>query len=56
MNKFNLKEMTLESAEEECANLVGTPYGHNMIGIILGKVADKFGEEEADKLFEQYQQ
>ena len=56
MSKFDFKNMTLASAEEECANLVGTQFGHNMIGLILSKVADKFGEEEADRLFEEYQQ
>ena len=44
MSKFDFTNMTLESAEEECANLVGTQFGHNMIGLILRKVEEKFGE------------
>ncbi len=56
MSRFDFKNMTLESAESEILSVLGTPYGHNMIGIIIGQVAEKFGETEADRLFEQYQQ
>ena len=55
MSKTNLKTATLEQLEDECAELMGTPYGHNMIGIICQTVEDRFGEKEADRLFETYQ-
>ena len=31
-SKINLKTATLDQLEDECAELIGTPYGHNMIG------------------------
>ena len=34
MSRTNLKTATLEQLEDECMELMGTPYGHNMIGII----------------------
>ena len=52
---FDLNNITLESAKNECFRVYGTRFGHNMIGIIINKVAEKFGEKEADKLFEEYQ-
>ena len=55
MSRLNIKTATLDELENECAELVGTQYGHNMIGIICGVVEDRFGEEEADRLFETYQ-
>ena len=55
MARFNFEKMTLDSAEGEIISVLGTPYGHNMIGIILNQVKEKFGEEEADRLFEKYQ-
>ncbi len=55
MARFDFKNMTIESAEEECENVYGTPYGHNMISIICNQVKEKFGEDEADRLFEEYQ-
>ena len=54
-SRINLKTATLEQLEDECAELMGTPYGHNMIGIICGTVSERFGKEEADKLFNIYQ-
>ena len=40
MRKFDFKNLTLETAEEEIYALQGSQYGHNMIGLILGEVAD----------------
>ena len=56
MSRINLKTATLDELEDECAELMGTPYGHNMIGIICSTASDRFGKEEADRLFETYQQ
>ena len=53
--RFNPKTATLQEIEEECAKVMGTQHGHNMIGILCGIVEDRFGEEEADMLFETYQ-
>jgi len=55
MSKINLETATLEELDYECMRIMGTPYGHNMIGIICNVVEERFGEEEADKLFELYQ-
>ena len=55
MSKTNLKTATLEQLEDECMKLMGTPYGHNMIGIICRTVSDRFSKEEADRLFNTYQ-
>lgn len=49
-NKFDFKNMTLETAEEEIYDLKGTQFGHNMIGLILGEVAKKFGEDFAEEM------
>lgn len=53
--RFNPKTATLQEIEDECANLVGTQFGHNMIGILCGVVEERFGEDDADRLFEEYQ-
>jgi len=55
MAKMNINTATLEELEDECAELIGTQYGHNMIGIICGVVEDRFGEEQAERLFNTYQ-
>lgn len=55
MAKMNINTATLEELEDECAELMGTQYGHNMIGIICGVVEDRFGEEQAKRLFNFYQ-
>ena len=55
MSRTNLKTATLEELEEECASLMGTQYGHNMIGIICNVVDERFGKEEAQRLFNFYQ-
>ena len=54
-NRINLKTATLEEITEECESVQGTPFGHNMIGIMCGVVADRFGEDEADKIYNEYQ-
>ena len=45
MSKTNLRTATLEQLEDECMELMGTPYGHNMIGILCRTVSDRFGEK-----------
>jgi len=55
-SRTNIKTATLEQLEDECMELMGTPYGHNMIGIICGVVEDRFGKEDAERLFDTYQQ
>ena len=54
-SRTNLKTATLEELEDECVELVGTPYGHNMIGIICGVVEDRFGKKDAERFFDTYQ-
>ena len=53
--RINIKTSTLDELEEECMELMGTPYGHNMIGIICNVVEDRFGKEDAERLFNFYQ-
>ena len=55
MSKINIKTATLDELEDECDMIQGTQHGHTMIGIICGVVEKRFGEVEADKLFETYQ-
>ena len=55
MSRTNLKTATLEQLEDVCMELMGTPYGHNMIGIICQTVEDRFGKEDAERLFNTYQ-
>ena len=55
MSRTNLKTATLEELEDECMEVMGTPYGHNMIGIICRTVKERFGKEDADRLFNTYQ-
>ena len=54
-SRVNLKTATLKEMEEECARVMGTTFGHNMIGIICRAAGERFGKEEADMLFETYQ-
>ena len=54
-NRINLKTATLEELENECEEVVGTPYGHNIIGLICNTVDERFGEKEAERLFNAYQ-
>tara|TARA_R110000824_G_scaffold343239_2_gene529856 strand:+ start:193 stop:372 length:180 start_codon:yes stop_codon:yes gene_type:complete len=55
MSKINLKTATIDELEDECDNVQGTNYGHNIIGIICRVVKDRFGVDEADRLFDTYQ-
>lgn len=55
MSRFKIKEATLEELEEQCVEVLGTPYGHNIIGLICQEAENRFGEEEGDRLFELYQ-
>ena len=54
-NKVNLEKCSLKEMEIECIMAQGTPYGHNIIGIICRAAKDRFGKEAADRLFEKYQ-
>lgn len=55
MAKIKLETATIDEIWEECESVVGTQFGHNMIGIMCRVVKDRFGEDEADRLFEEYQ-
>ena len=55
MSRLNLKTATIEELEEECESVMGTPYGQNMIGIICNTVEKRFGEDEANRFFDEYQ-
>jgi len=55
MARLNLQTATLEELENECAELMGTQFGHNMIGIICNVVDERFGKEQAERLFNFYQ-
>jgi|TARA_R110000824_G_scaffold49619_2_gene139300 hypothetical protein len=53
--KINLETATLDEIWDECENVYGTPFGHNMIGIMCNVVDERFGEEEAQELCNSYQ-
>ena len=55
MTKIDMNTATIEELENECYNVQGTAYGNNMIGIICNVVKERFGEDEADRLFDRYQ-
>ena len=55
MSKTNLKTATIEELEDECESVLGTQYGHNIIGLICNIVDKRFGKEEANRFFEEYQ-
>ena len=55
MSRLNIKTATLEELEDKCLELMGTPFGHNMIGIICNQVKNRFGKEEAERLYNLYQ-
>ena len=55
MAKINPRTATLDEIWAECESVLGTPYGHNIIGIMCSIVKDRFGEDEADQLFETFQ-
>ena len=54
-SRINIQTATLKQLENECEELVGTQFGHNMIGIICNVVDERFGKEEAQRLFDEYQ-
>tara|TARA_R100000808_G_C2150259_1_gene158954 strand:- start:2232 stop:2405 length:174 start_codon:yes stop_codon:yes gene_type:complete len=54
-SKMNLKEATIEELEEQCQEVQGTPFGHNIIALICQETEERFGEDEAVRLFETYQ-
>ena len=54
-SKINLKTATLDEIREECESVYGTQFGHNMIGIMCRTVEDRFGEDEAIELYNDYQ-
>ena len=53
--RINIGTCTLEELEDECIKVMGTPYGHNMIGLICSEADKRFGKEEAERLFNTYQ-
>ena len=53
--RTNINTCSLDELEDECINVMGTPYGHNIIGIICSEAEKRFGKEEAERLFELYQ-
>ena len=55
IKRKEFENMSLEDAEQKIVQVLGTPYGHNIIALIIGKVEMKYGEKEADKLFNKYQ-
>ena len=54
-NRINLETATLDEIREECESVLGTQFGHNMIGIMCQIVKDRFGKTEADEVFNDYQ-
>ena len=50
MNRFDFKNMTYETARDEIISLKYTNFGHNMIGIILEGISEKYGDDTAEKL------
>ena len=55
MARINIETATIEELEDECQSVMGTPFGHNMIGIICNQVEKRFGEDEANRFFDTYQ-
>ena len=55
MSRLNLTEATIEELEAECDRVQGTMYGHNIIALICQEAEKRFGEDEADRLFDTYQ-
>lgn len=54
-SKININTATLDELEDECMSVMGTQFGHNMIGIICNVVKERFSKEDADRLFNTYQ-
>ena len=55
MSKIDYKKATIEELEEQCQEVQGTPFGHNIIALICQQAEERFGEDEAVRLFETYQ-
>jgi len=55
MNRINLKTATLDEIWDECECVLGTQFGHNMIGIMCNVVQERFGKDEAKELYDVYQ-
>ena len=55
MARINIEKASIEELEQECMEVLGTPYGHNIIGIICNVVEKRFGEEEAKRFYDEYQ-
>jgi hypothetical protein len=50
-----IKREEIKELEAECREVVGTPFGHNIIRLICMQVKEKFGKDEADRFFNKYQ-
>ena len=55
-NKINLKTATFEELEQKCQEILGTTFGHNMIGVICSIAEKRFGKDKAEYLHNNYQQ
>ena len=55
MSRINIDKCSQDELYEECERVVGTQYGHNMIGLICNAAEKRFGKEVAEDLFETYQ-
>tara|TARA_Y100000593_G_scaffold78525_1_gene145884 strand:+ start:49 stop:225 length:177 start_codon:yes stop_codon:yes gene_type:complete len=54
-SKININTATLDELEDECMSVMGTQFGHNMIGIICNVVKERFSKKDAERLFNTYQ-
>ena len=55
MSRINIDKCSQDELYEECERVMGTQYGHNMIGLICNAAEKRFGKEVAEDLFETYQ-
>ena len=55
MSRININTCSFEELEDECISVMGTNFGHNIIGIICSEAEKRFGKEKAKYLFENYQ-
>jgi len=53
--RINPKTATIEELEDKCFSVMGTNYGHNMIGIICDIVKERFGKKESERFFNMFQ-
>ena len=53
--RININKCSQDELYEECERVVGTQYGHNMIGLICNVAEERFGKKVAEDLFETYQ-